>query len=163
MEPPESQVVVLSTSDANQLVTYYCRIRGYPSLEISWKHNGKEILRNGNKYILNFSRVEDTIFESSFAIQSLDNYDSGNVTCTGTIRPGDGESKTTATAFLSVLGKCYVCVTQLINRNVCVACFLSHHYQFVLSACILRKMIYNSHTCKSYTFSVHNACISTHQ
>ena len=116
IEPPEPQVIVLSTPDTDQSVTYYCRIRGYPSLEIAWKHNGKnvDVLRNRDKYVVLSSRKEDTILESSLTIHTLHNYDSGNVTCTGTIRPGHGEpAKITSTAFLSVLGKWYVCVTQL--------------------------------------------------
>ncbi len=88
-------------------MTYYCVVKGYPSLQITWIHNNNDVRRNFRNYEVSSSNVDETTMESSLTIFDLQNHDSGNVTCVGSVGAKAGKfSSNTSTASLSVLGKC---------------------------------------------------------
>ncbi len=99
----KNEVVVLE-DDLDQTVTYYCEMKGYPSLDITWTHDNFNVERNPEKYIVSYTNEGETILQSSLTILDLESHDSGNVTCMGSV--GDKVSANSSTASLSVLGKC---------------------------------------------------------
>ena len=102
IEPPKDKVVSL---DDQTLATFLCIANGFPTPTIVWYHNGDETTSIEKYDVRPVTGNDEFTTTSVLTIYSLENHDSGSVSCVAMVLLDGNNVMVNSTVQLSVLGK----------------------------------------------------------
>ena len=97
----------VTVSSANQTVTspatvsFNCTVDSYPSSNITWLHNGAEVLANSTRVTISTVQVDNRTQESTLTLLNTTAEDTGTYTCSAV----NDEGMNSTTTELQVLGE----------------------------------------------------------